>query len=310
MENIVFSVIIPHKNIPNLLQRCLDSIPRREDVQIIVVDDNSDENQVDFNHFPGLNDKHIKVYLTKESKGAGYARNVGLTHAKGKWLLFADADDFFTENAFDLFFAQQDSPHDIIYFQITSCYSDTYEPANRCDYLNQYVDACFYGKKKAENKLRCNHCVPVGKMIKTKLIKQNDIRFEEVFVADDVRFATVAGVTAASVDVVNTPVYCATVRRGSLEHTISYEKLLSRYLVILRINQFLKKEGKSDYQYPTKRSIYFAARYGLIPFLYFIKLSIRYRNNIFIGLGGFKWIRSYLSLRKYEKTNKKYFVHK
>ena len=36
-----YSIIIPHKNIPNLLQRCLDSIPNREDVQIIVVDDNS-----------------------------------------------------------------------------------------------------------------------------------------------------------------------------------------------------------------------------------------------------------------------------
>ena len=35
-----YSIIIPHKNIPDLLQRCLDSIPRREDVQIID-DDNS-----------------------------------------------------------------------------------------------------------------------------------------------------------------------------------------------------------------------------------------------------------------------------
>ena len=43
-----YSIIIPHKNIPNLLQRCLDSIPNREDVQIIVVDDNSDPNIVDF----------------------------------------------------------------------------------------------------------------------------------------------------------------------------------------------------------------------------------------------------------------------
>ena len=50
-----YSIIIPHKNIPNLLQRCLDSIPNREDVQIIVVDDNSDPNIVDFDKFPGLN---------------------------------------------------------------------------------------------------------------------------------------------------------------------------------------------------------------------------------------------------------------
>ena len=37
-----YSFIIPHKNCPDLLQRCVDSIPERDDVQVIVVDDNSD----------------------------------------------------------------------------------------------------------------------------------------------------------------------------------------------------------------------------------------------------------------------------
>jgi cellulose synthase/poly-beta-1,6-N-acetylglucosamine synthase-like glycosyltransferase len=60
-----YSIIIPHKNIPQLLQRCLDSIPRREDVQIIVVDDNSDANKVDFANFPGLNDPYVEVVFVK-----------------------------------------------------------------------------------------------------------------------------------------------------------------------------------------------------------------------------------------------------
>ena len=35
-----FSIIIPHYNIPDLLMRCLESIPVSEDIQVIVVDDN------------------------------------------------------------------------------------------------------------------------------------------------------------------------------------------------------------------------------------------------------------------------------
>ena len=88
-----YSIIIPHKNIPDLLKRCLDSIPRRNDVQIIVVDDNSDPEKVDFSNFPGVGEKCVEVYFTKEGKGAGFARNVGLKYAIGKWVLFADADD-------------------------------------------------------------------------------------------------------------------------------------------------------------------------------------------------------------------------
>ena len=37
----LYSFVIPHKNSLDLLQRCLDSIPVRSDIEIIVVDDNS-----------------------------------------------------------------------------------------------------------------------------------------------------------------------------------------------------------------------------------------------------------------------------
>lgn len=55
----------------------MNSIPRRTDIQIIVVDDNNDPKKVDFEHFPGVGEKCVKVYFTKEGKGAGYARNMG-----------------------------------------------------------------------------------------------------------------------------------------------------------------------------------------------------------------------------------------
>jgi glycosyltransferase involved in cell wall biosynthesis len=38
-----YSFIIPHHNSPKLLERCLNSIPQRDDIEIIVVDDNSDK---------------------------------------------------------------------------------------------------------------------------------------------------------------------------------------------------------------------------------------------------------------------------
>ncbi len=60
-KEIVYSIIIPHKNIPLLLQRCLDSIPQREDIQIIVVDDNSSSDIVDFSNFPGRNKVGVEI---------------------------------------------------------------------------------------------------------------------------------------------------------------------------------------------------------------------------------------------------------
>ena len=115
-SEITFSIIIPHKNIPDLLQRCLNSIPYRKNLQVIVVDDNSDSDIVDFNNFPKWNYPNYNVFFTKEGKGAGYARNIGLRYAIGKWILFVDADDYVLPSIDTIFNEYILSDADIIYF--------------------------------------------------------------------------------------------------------------------------------------------------------------------------------------------------
>jgi hypothetical protein len=73
------------------LERRLYSIPRRQDVQINIVSDNSDP----VVNFSGLRRPHTEAIFTKKEKGAGHARNIGLERAAGRLLLFAGADDFF-----------------------------------------------------------------------------------------------------------------------------------------------------------------------------------------------------------------------
>ena len=81
-----YSIIIPHKNIPALLIRCIRSIPRRDDIQIIVVDDNSDNANTYLSIYPELRQSNIEMYLTKEGRGAGYARNVSFDWAMKRLL--------------------------------------------------------------------------------------------------------------------------------------------------------------------------------------------------------------------------------
>ena len=169
MENINYTFIIPHKNIPDLLQRCLNSIPRREDIQIIVVDDNSDPEKVDFEHFPGVGEPCVEVYFTKEGKGAGYARNVGLKHIKGRWLLFADADDYFLPNLLLVLDKHLLDVVDIIYFEVESRFSNTNERANRNEFFNSLLSNIDINNKYSIGQLKYKHVVPWGKLF--QLIK-------------------------------------------------------------------------------------------------------------------------------------------
>ena len=124
VSNIHYSIIIPHKNLPSLLVRCLDSIPKRDDIQVIVVDDNSSSEIVDFNNFPGKGRENVEVYFTHRSGGTGYAQNIGLEHAVGKWVLFIGADDFFTEEVNSFLDRMVDAPEDLIVFDHRSVLSD------------------------------------------------------------------------------------------------------------------------------------------------------------------------------------------
>lgn len=234
MNEYNYTIIIPHKNIPDLLQRCLDSIPEREDIQTIIVDDNSDSSKVDFKHFPGINRTNTEVYFTKEGKGAGYARNIGLKHARGKWLLFADADDFFTEKIDFILNKYKDSDEDIIFFNAESANSETLEISNRNLYLNSFIH------KNDIQGLKYSFFPPWCKCIKRELQTKNNISFSETPAANDALFSVVCGWYSQKATIESVKGYCVTFRNNSLENTQSIQNRIARIYISLEVNKFYK----------------------------------------------------------------------
>lgn len=243
-KQIALSVIIPHHNIPNLLERCLNSIPERDCIQVIVVDDNSDSSIVDFNHFPGYNRDNVEIYLTKEGKGAGYARNVGLTHANGKWLLFADSDDFFVENFFDIVKDYFDSNYEEVVFKAKSVDSDTLEPSNRNENINKRIDQVLYeGSPKKNTLLKVQS--PWCRLIRRDFVNNNNILFDEVLACNDAMFTTKVTCLAKEIGVDTREIYVVTYRTGSLwdSRKKNPQNVLIRLEVQIRINKYVKKMG-------------------------------------------------------------------
>lgn len=240
-KEIVYSIIIPHKDIPQLLQRCLDSIPEREDVQVIVVDDNSSPEVVDFSSFPGCDRPDVEVFFTKEGKGAGYARNCGLEYARGKWILFADADDFFRQGFLDVLDGYAYKDYDMVIFRADSVDSDTLllvSPRQSC------YDDLF--EKADWDKLKFSNEVPWAKMISCQLVREHHLRFDETPAANDVLFSTYLDYHARKVTASSKVIYCATIRNASLQYSAILENLLARVDVACRKNSFLYHIGRKD----------------------------------------------------------------
>ena len=211
----MFSIIIPHKEIPDLLMRCLRSIPVSEDIQVIVVDDNSTGADTYLDKYPELSRPYLEFVRTTKGGGAGYARNIGLDRAKGKWILFADADDFFVEDLNDIIYSFVDSEADVIFFKNKAVLSDnTNIKSDRCSYINKNIDKYLaYGD---EWPIRAKMYVPWGKMIKRSLIVKNNIRFDEIKYSNDVHFSLLVGYYAEKIVVADRVIYILTCRSNSL----------------------------------------------------------------------------------------------
>lgn len=218
-----YSIIIPHYNIPDLLARCLRSIPERDDVQVIVVDDNSPGHENYLGSIPELSRKNVEFYATTDGLGAGHARNIGLNHAVGKWLVFADSDDFFVENFSDILDEYVNSPSDIIYFNTMVC--DCYDTSKVFSTKGKEYILQKYHDTSNDIYLRICYTEPWGKLMKNSLVANNDIKFQETKAHNDLLFAVKAGLAAESVQAVDCPLYWYVIREGLLRHQKGPEPL-------------------------------------------------------------------------------------
>lgn len=291
MKNFNYSIIIPHHNCPHLLLRLISSIPQRDDIQIIVVDDASDSEIVNWDTFKFDPAKNIELYLISkaQSKWAGHARNIGLEHAEGRWLLFADSDDYFRDGAFDVLDKYVHGDDDIIYYNCGSVDSDTLQPADRADSLNNYIERYFQRPSpKTLDTIKYRVHAPWNKMVKHSLVKNHSISFEEVIKGNDIQYTILVGYFAKAVRVIQDDIYICTQRRGNMTFGKQSEavrlRILQSHFVMNAFYDFIgrKEWKKSPIQFYSKFVAKSFAKLGWSKAIPFLIKSLGYKNMKFM----------------------------
>ena len=86
------SIIIVTKNHSSYILRCLKSLTNQtyENIEIIIVDDNSKDNTADL--IKSINSPKIKYFIKTNNKGLAALRNFGINKSKGDYIFFTDSD--------------------------------------------------------------------------------------------------------------------------------------------------------------------------------------------------------------------------
>ena len=217
---IKFSVIIPHKGPQWQLDRCIESIPQRDDLQTIVIRD-------------------------EDGRGAGWARNQGLNQAEGKYVIFADSDDFF-HPCFNAFLDSiKEEIADVVYFNADSIAMESGKPSWRANHLNRIMRST--DSVWQERHLRYHFTEPWCKAIRMSLIKENGIKFSESKILNDIYFSTQVGIFAKSIKAYTEKCYCVCNHSDSTAKRKTEDRLLDYTRETAKSNMLLDKYNIKRY---------------------------------------------------------------
>ena len=165
------SVIVPVYKAEAYLHRCVDSILAQtfQDFEVLLIDDGSPDKSGEICDEYAKMDTRVRVFH-KENGGVSSARNMGLENAKGEWIIFADADDYFLlSNAFALLLEC------VIKSQASIVLADALILENGKYRILLGLEDCI----QPNNIYTIKHFALWGYMFNAELIRSNKIRFIE-----------------------------------------------------------------------------------------------------------------------------------
>lgn len=115
-KNPLISVVLPTYNVAQYLQQCLESVAAQtyRNIEVIVIIDGATDGSHEIAQNFCKTDNRFSVYW-QENAGSGPARNVGLSHCQGEFVMFVDPDDWIEPELLEkLYEAQQEGDYDLV----------------------------------------------------------------------------------------------------------------------------------------------------------------------------------------------------
>lgn len=245
------SVIIPVYNTEKYLRECLDSVVNQtlKEIEIICIDDGSTDSSLEILKEYAQKDNRFTI-ITQKNLHAGVARNAGLTVAKGEFLNFLDADDWFELNMLEEMYNKASSLNlDMLICNASKFDSKTKEILNVFGINNKYIPTqeVFSIKDIKANWSKAFIPAAWNKMYNTNFIKKHNIHFQKIISCNDIGFTLC--VTAISQRISVIPKVFVYYRKG-IKNCISASRGKKAYNIILAydyVHKFLNKNGLDNY---------------------------------------------------------------
>ena len=214
MEPLI-SVIVPVYKVEQYLDECVQSIINQtyKNLEIILVDDGSPDRCPEMCDEYARQDSRIKV-IHKKNAGQSSARNAGIDFSHGEWIYFIDSDDWIELNCIELLLKKAiETGVELVEGNGTGMFGyGLTKPIKD----NKLLLKAFYSNK--------IHIEAWNRLIKSSVIKNNQLHFLEGLVYEDVPWGFSLASVANSIASVEQKTYNYRYRSDSIMGKNNFER--------------------------------------------------------------------------------------
>ncbi len=201
------SVIMPVYNREASMATAIESVLRQtlQEIELILVDDGSTDGSIEVAKDYARKHPNVKVFQQKNA-GPGIARNTGLDHATGEYVIFLDSDDWVPEHAYKALYEKaKETDADIVVGQLL----------RRIDGGNWFVPPQIKATFDRMAGINCagNYELPIynpacwNRLCRRSMLEENHIRFGNGRIGEDMLFNVMIFQAARSVYTIDDIVY-------------------------------------------------------------------------------------------------------
>jgi glycosyltransferase involved in cell wall biosynthesis len=201
------SIIMPVFNTAAFLADTLCQLKKQtlQDFEVICVDDDSTDHSLSILQKAAEQDQRI-IVLHQPHKGAGTARNLGFSHARGEYVIFLDSDDQFLPMLLEkLYAAITEAQADIAACNF-SCIDvngkETRQEGVHIGWIPNGLKVFSY-RDTPDYIMRVVHPTPWNKLYRAAFLREKGLKYDEISSTNDIAFAAVS--VAAAERVVRVP---------------------------------------------------------------------------------------------------------
>ena len=183
MESVKVSVIVPVYNGEKYIRQSLDSIVGQtlSEIEIILVDDGSTDGAPEILESYAKADPRVRIFH-QQNRYAGAARNLGLEHATGEYVMFWDADDYFELNALELMYTKaKEHEADLCLCDAQDFDDETGTKINHTYLRKPFPEQEVFSIQDFKERIYdFTSTVCWNKMARREFLEKNEIRFQEL----------------------------------------------------------------------------------------------------------------------------------